>query len=138
VTGTRLRAAAERVVAGDAGSLAILAEAPHDQLLEAAAGANLTVGGDSVARVLQSLDRHEIGQAQAQRWGSFVRRGYVAGRGDQGPVKPLPIDYDPTYEDIITEIISRLDEIGDVVDGDVPSSAEIGGYLALLGLPKSG
>ena len=81
MTGTRLRAAAERVVSGDVGSLAVLTDAPHDQLLEEAAGANLTVGSESVARVLRGLDRHEIDQAQAQRWGSFVRRGYVAGRG---------------------------------------------------------
>ena len=50
-----------------------------------------------------------------QGWASFVRRGHLPGVA--GPIKPIEIDYDLCAEDQIAEIISRLDEIGDVIDG---------------------
>ena len=45
---------------------------------------------------------------------------------------PLRIDYDDAYEDEISTAVSRLDEIGDSVDGEV-SSGEILDLLQLLG-----
>lgn len=66
------------------------------------------------------LQRGEVTGGEAQRWASFVRRGFVAGDGSRLPVTPLLIDYEPEHEDAIVEVIGRLDEIGDVIDGEVP------------------
>jgi hypothetical protein len=66
--------------------------------------------------VLRRLQRRDITPTDAQRWASSVRRGYVAGVHD-GPVLPLDITYEAQYEDRIVEVLARLEEIGDAVDG---------------------
>ena len=33
------------------------------------------------------------------------------------PVKPLPIDYEPDFEETIARVVGRLTELGDLVDG---------------------
>lgn len=53
-----------------------------------------------------------------QMWASFIRRGYVSQKSDSG-VHPIAITYDASDEDLIVEIIGRLDEIGDKIDGDI-------------------
>lgn len=70
---------------------------------------------------------------QAQSWASFVRRGYIAGRSDR-PIRPLDIEYDDACEEEIAAAVSRLDEIGDVVDGEV-TTGEVLDLLRLLGEP---
>lgn len=70
-----------------------------------------------MTRVLYSLLGGNISGADAQRWASFVRVGYTA--GVKGPVRALMIDYEETHEDAIAEAISRLDEIGDLIDGTI-------------------
>lgn len=47
---------------------------------------------------------------------------------------PISIEYDETYEDAITEAVSRLDEIGDLIDGDVPDRVETDLLLYSLGI----
>jgi hypothetical protein len=64
---------------------------------------------------------------------SFVRAGCVA-NDSRGPIRPIEIDFEDAWEDAIAETVSRLDEIGDVVDGEVTSS-EILALLHLLGEP---
>jgi hypothetical protein len=59
-----------------------------------------------------------------------MRRGYVESQVG-GPVRPVLIEYETDFEDAIVEAISRLDEIGDVVDGCIPS-AEIAQLIAPL------
>lgn len=75
--------------------------------------------------------------AEVQRWASFMRRGYI-GAGEGGPITPLDIYYQAGYEEEMVEIVGRLDEIGDVVDGEVSSRVEISGCLAPLGLADAG
>lgn len=70
-----------------------------------------------------------------QAWASFIRRGYVAEPGG-GPIRPIDIDYEQAYEDDIAETVSRLDEIGDLVDGEVSSDGVLA-LLQLLGEPSS-
>ncbi len=82
-------------------------------------------------RVLRGLLDDAWTPEQAQEWASFVRRGYVAGRSER-PVRPLAIDYDDACEEEIAAVVARLDEIGDVVDGEV-SASEILDLLQLLG-----
>ncbi len=61
------------------------------------------------------------------------RRGYVAGR-DLHAIRPLDIDYEDACEEEIAAAVSRLDEIGDLVDGEV-STGEILDLLQLLDGP---
>ena len=128
-----LTAAVRRVVAGDVRALADLLAVPQDRLLEETRAVKFVVGREAVAQVLRGLARHEIDGEGAQEWASFVRRGFVATVG-QGPIVSLPIEYESDHEDAIAEIISRLDEIGDAIDGDIPDREETAGYLASLGL----
>jgi hypothetical protein len=87
----------------------------------------------SAVSVLKGLRRGTISPEQAQGWASFVRRGYIA-RSGAGSVRPLDIAYEEAWEDAIAEAVSRLDQIGDVVDGDV-TAGEIHDLLQLLGEP---
>ena len=133
MTSSALSAAVRRVVAGDVSALADVLNAPRDRLLEETRAVQLVVGRESVAHVLRGLVCHEIDGEGAQQWASFVRWGFAAA-GGQEPVMSLPIEYEPDHEDAIAEIISRLDEIGDAIDGDIPGREEIAGYLVSLGL----
>jgi len=128
-----LKAALKAVVAGDVGALNALLTVPEDRLLEAARDVELVLDRESLAGVLRRLRDRQIDGGDAQRWASFIRRGYIGGQ-NSGRVKPITVEYEPFYEDEIVDIISRLDEIGDVIDGDIPRRGEISDYLALLGL----
>jgi hypothetical protein len=75
----------------------------------------LAVVSSAVRRVLTALLRKEITSGQAQAWASFVRRGFIP--TDQKLLKPLPIFYQQECEDDIAEAISRMDELGDIIDG---------------------
>jgi hypothetical protein len=64
------------------------------------------------------------------RRASFARRRYAT-EGVQ-PIEPIDIGYEPSREDDIVEVVGRLDQIGDLVDGD-PSEQEQRRWLARLG-----
>ena len=78
----------------------------------------LVVTSKSIVRVLTALKDRAVTAQDVQAWASFVRRGYVAGMTNQ-PVKPLTIEYEQLYEDAIVEIIDRLDQLGDLIDGTI-------------------
>lgn len=84
----------------------------------------------AVRDVLTALERQAARPDLVQRWAPFMRRGYIAG-AHTGPIRPLQIHYESRAESAIGEVIARLDEIGDVVDGEV-SDAEITAMLATL------
>lgn len=46
-----------------------------------------------------------------------MRRGYFDSSGQA--LRPVQIEYESDSEDLIAEIISRLDELGDTVDGSI-------------------
>ena len=56
----------------------------------------------------------------------------MAGDASQRPIRPLQIDYEPEHEAAIVEVVARLDEIGDVIDGGLPTEEETVALLALL------
>jgi len=56
--------------------------------------------------------------SDVQQWASFVRRGYIVG-AKTSAVEPINIDYEVSHEEQIAEIVSRLDGIGDIVDGNI-------------------
>ena len=124
-----LRAAVD----GHATAWPVLFAASHDELRTAAEGLPLTVTAASVRRVLSAMQSGTISPGDAQAWASFVRRGYVETR--QGPVRPVAVEYDFSAEAQIVEVVGRLDEIGDLVDGAPPDRTEVDALMAALGKP---
>lgn len=107
------------VVDGDLSSLAMVRAASHQQLLDASASLpKLVVSRLALARVLNAWRHGPLAAEEVQQWASFVRRGYVSGRTSE-KLRPITIDYDANDEAVIAEIIGRLDEIGDRVDGRI-------------------
>src|SRR5262249_48812395 len=107
--------AVEKLVSGDLSAGPVVYALPHEQLRATCQDKHLVLTRQPAATVLRDLAAGKISGSEAQAWASFVRHGYVA--GSKGPIQPLPIDYEPEYEDAIVEAIGRMDEIGDVVDG---------------------
>jgi hypothetical protein len=133
MTEAAVRTLLVRLVSGDTDALESLARVPQEQLMQSASGTELVVRAEAVAKVLRSLSARSIDAEAAQRWASFVRRGFFEGRSSDKHVKPISIDYDDAYEDAISEAVSRIDEIGDVIDGDVPDATETDLLLYSLG-----
>jgi hypothetical protein len=106
-------------VAGDVRAFDALQRRTHTELRECnAALENLMLTSGAVRRVLYGVLSGDITPGVAQGWASFVRRGYIAGQS-RSPILPIDITYEPETEDAIVEILARLDEVGDVVDGEV-------------------
>lgn len=126
----------DRALGGDPEAVRYMGRFDHAALLEAqaAAGRPLIVTREATVIVLRGLLDHRFTPAVVQSWASFMRRGYIARPEVCLPIQPLEIEFDNTCEDAISETVSRLDEIGDVVDGEVTSS-EILDLLQLLGEP---
>jgi hypothetical protein len=128
-----LKAMVKSVVAGDVAGITDLLAVPQSRLLDEVRNVELVLDRESLARVLHRLEDHQIDPTQVQRWASFVRRGYFSGQSGER-IKPIMIEYEQSYEDEIADIVSRLDEIGDVIDGAPLNDEEIFAYLARLGL----
>jgi hypothetical protein len=108
----------ESVLLGQVEAIEALRAIPPEELNEAVQGKRLILKREAVVSVLDQFRRGEIGAIAAQQWASFVRRGHVEGLRSRGPIKPIEIDWELPYEDAISEAISRLDELGDLVDGE--------------------
>jgi hypothetical protein len=121
------------VLQGDPAAMDVLLSSEHKDLQAAATavGQPALVTSSAAVRVLRGLLDNSWTPAQAQAWASFVRRGYVASRSVH-PLRPLAINFDDAAEEEIAEVVSRLDEIGDLVDGDL-TNGEIVDLLHLLG-----
>ncbi len=115
-----LKSALVGVAAGDLECLAPVLAASHCELSDAAAilPRSLVVARSSLTKVLEDWDSGSFSAHDVQRWASFVRRGYVTGAA-HGPTVPIRIEYAGEDEDQIADIISRLDEIGDQIDGNI-------------------
>ena len=120
----------QAAVNGKPGALAVLSQAHHSDLLAVATEVPLVLGRDAVAGVLDGMSAGSVSGTEAQAWASFVRHGYI--NPEPGGTRPLTIDYEPAAEDAIVEVMGRLDEIGDLVDGDVPDLAELATLRAAL------
>lgn len=108
-----------RALRGDRRAIALLERQPHDAVLEAAGMLpGLVLRADAVRAVLLDLRDGRLSPDSAQRWASFVRRGYVSDGGRQ-PLVPIHIEYESGAEDDIVEGVARLDELGDAVDGEI-------------------
>ena len=106
-------------LSGNLESFLFLMEIEHDELLKASKEIKLLiVTRSSVLKVLKKLKEGNVSIEIVQKWASFIKRGYVD-RNTFGPIRPIIIDYEIEYEDSIVEALSRLDELGDEVDGVV-------------------
>ncbi|MGO4860231.1 hypothetical protein [Arthrobacter sp. 2MCAF14] len=125
-----------QVLKGEVLSLPVLMSIDHVALREAAAsfGGALVISPGAVVSVLRGLDQGVYPNDLVQSWASFVRRGYIANQKG-GPIQPLNIDYEEVWENPIVEAVSRLDEIGDIIDGEI-SSDEVRDLIQLLGSPE--
>lgn len=122
---TEIRNLLEKVVAGKPAALRHLIYFDHAQVLkESKCLPALTIYRGALVLVLEEWLGGRVANGDVQQWASFIRRGYVSG-ADLGPVEPLNIQYDVSYEDEIAEVISRLDEVGDQIDGVVEDHEKI-------------
>lgn len=125
----------DRLIRGDLGSLGAIVSAEHTEVLKAAEalGTPLVIPRTAAISVLRGLVDGTCSPEMAQAWASFVRRGYVTGGAD-GPIRPVAIDFEEAFEDAISAAVSRLDEIGDLIDGEVTADEALN-LLQLLGEP---
>jgi hypothetical protein len=111
--------AIRRVVEGDLDGLSIvLAVSPTELLAAATSLPRLTVSRSALIRILKAWRSGDCTADNVRQWASFVRRGYVSG-AVSGEVRPIEIEYDVDDEQVIVEIISRLDQIVDEIVGEV-------------------
>ena len=112
------RQAMVAAVGGDLAALELLKSIRVERIEEQAAGLELIVEARVVAQVLAEFD---AGTAQAdvvQRWAEFIRWGHLPGTA--GPrLSNVYVDYEAEAEDAIIEALARLDELGDIVDGEL-------------------
>jgi hypothetical protein len=107
-----------RVLSGDVRALDRLARfGPHvvSALLEGPGAPVLSVG--AVVSVVRGYAGGQLPQDQVQRWAAFMRWGYFGGPG--APKDAVAVEYDPRREFDINEVIGRLDELGDLIDGEL-------------------
>ena len=91
---------------------------------------DLVLGPAAVVRVIQDWLRDDLDDSSVQRWASFVRRGYLE-TTEQVACAPIKIEFVAKHEETISAIISRLDELGDAIDG-VVTDAEKRDMVATL------
>jgi hypothetical protein len=119
-----LEAAIAAVVEGDLDALSTILAASHSDLLDAAAKLpQLTISRTALIRVLSVWRSGRYTAGDVGQWASFVRSGFVPEK-TSGAVRPIDIEYDVSDEELIVEIIGRLDEIGDKIDGEIDENEQ--------------
>jgi hypothetical protein len=108
----------ENLLKGDLSAAGVVYGVSHATLEEQLRGVPLVLHATAVVKVLHGLLLDDVSGEEAQKWASFVRRGFASGV-DEGPIRPLGIDYEQEHEDAIVEAVARLDEIGDLIDGHI-------------------
>lgn len=106
----------DEVVAGDAARVDFLAKRPPSELAQDTGDRTFVLTADAVCRVLSGLAAGGVRPEVAQRWASFVRRGYVGGT-ESPPATPIEIGYEQERESQLADAIDRLDQLGDSIDG---------------------
>ncbi|MBQ3359892.1 MAG: hypothetical protein IJG47_13485 [Microbacterium sp.] len=120
-------------VSGDLEKNVALRAAGPEQIRSAAStlAGSLCVSRASVGRVLGLLREDLAEPASVQAWASLVRWGrFSEDLGARG--QAIDLIYESGYEEKLIEVVGRLDEIGDLVDGAV-SKAEIDYLRRLIG-----
>jgi hypothetical protein len=108
------------LLAGEAAQVKALSRLTPERFLEVAERlpeSERTLAGVAVARVLQGLLTGDVTPSQVQAWASLMRRGFLSAPTYRGPTASVNLVYEPQREEAIVEAISRMDELGDMVDG---------------------
>jgi hypothetical protein len=111
------------VLAGDASRILELRSASHDRLLTAAEalGSHLRFGRSTVLRILKDWRVGKITEEQVRWWallmfvGAFPQEWSSTGYRLRGPIKEIDIDY--SDDDAVNEVVFRLKDLGDAIDG---------------------
>lgn len=121
-----------RAIGGDVTALRSLAAYSDEALRHAAAElGDVELTAHAVANVVRGLVSGEYPDGDVQQWACFVRWGFIA---EQRPLDALRLEYSPDDEDDIVEVVARLTELGDLIDGEL-LPGEAGDFLRLLGEP---
>lgn len=125
----------KRVLGGDPTAMSEISGVDHASLRTTAEtiGQPLIVTRVATVGVLRGLIDNRFPPRATQAWASFLRRGYIEGSA-RGPIDPIHIEFEEPWEGAISAAISRMDEIGDVIDGAV-ANGEALDLLQLLGEP---
>ncbi len=108
----------KRVIAGDvAGMRMLVNQSDVSRVGEEIPEQERTLRPSAVKRVLKALLERSITPKQANVWAWFVRSGHVP--GSKEPVRSLSINYQEDCDEPIAEAVSRLTELGDVIDGTI-------------------
>lgn len=111
-------------IRGDFEAFSLVQQAPHVDIQESRKHlADLTVTRLVLRAVLIALEHHRVPPCQVQQWALFVRRGYVSDPAG-GPAKPVDIACEAAHKEQIVEVVSRLDEIGDMIGREI-SNGEV-------------
>ncbi|MEW6776849.1 MAG: hypothetical protein AB1405_11180 [Bdellovibrionota bacterium] len=120
------------VIGGDLTNLDVVLSASHSDLFACSEQiTGIIVTPKIVLRVLRSLRDGMENPARVQAWASFLRRGFVSNPSAKEPISPIDIAFSSTFEDEIVEVLGRLDELGDLIDGNI-SEKELDGMIARL------
>jgi hypothetical protein len=117
VTSTAARALIA-VVNGDVTAVYDVYRHEHDELRSAAEDLHLVLTASALARVLEEFDDGMHTADAVHRWAEFVRCGFF-GPIPPGGIFPVDIDYELQAEDDIVEAMARLNELGDIIDGEL-------------------
>lgn len=122
--GNTLESAIASIMDGELRDLPTILSSSHSEIENATTKLpQLSVSRSSLIKVLSEWRLGHITADDVQRWASFVKRGYVSGKAI-GRLRPINIQYDAVDEDLIVEIVGRLDEIGDQVDGFIDDNEQ--------------
>lgn len=107
------------VLNGDFSSFSLIRTAPHANLFNSAKSINnLTLCRSAIVKILEDWREGVLTDENVHEWASFMRRGYIPNQNITA-IKPIDIIYCHSHEEIIAEIISKLDQIGDKIDGTI-------------------
>jgi hypothetical protein len=121
--------ALRNAVGGAAQAVEQVGTVVHERIADVALSMSpLVLTRAALTRVMRELRDGVISAEQAQRWASFVRRGYIS-HASAPAIRPIDIGYED--EAAIVEPLARLDELGDVIDGTM-SVDELNDWISRL------
>ena len=112
------KAVLDAVLSGDIGAMQKLRSWSSHDLNDLAAASEYELPARAVVRVLEEYDAGMWPQADVQEWAQLMRWGVLFGP-DRSPFPEFVVEYAPDAEDAIIEALARLDELGDIIDGEL-------------------
>ncbi|MCB1214389.1 MAG: hypothetical protein KDK66_02815 [Deltaproteobacteria bacterium] len=107
----------QEVIAGDLSHFDVIQNESHDEVNAASQQiGTLWLNRPSLLRVLIDWEKGKLSQKQVQAWGCLMSCGYI---WKNGSLKEFNIEYDQAHEDAIIEVLARLYELGDIIDGEI-------------------